>query len=85
MKNTYRMDSKVFFGKQRREKREIIIHMSWVDLHDCVVDADEVGDEVEVSGDKNHEEENLGFPRDSRAAPCFPYLSMRRKLLSQCF
>ena len=48
---------------------------SWVNLHDCVVDADEVGDEVEVSGDKHHEEENLGFPRDSRAAPCFPYLS----------
>ena len=48
---------------------------SWVNLHDCVVDADEVGDEVEVSGDKHHEEENLGFPRDSRAAPGFPYLS----------
>ena len=46
-------------------------------LHDCIVDTDKVGDEVEVSGDKDHKEENLRFPRDSRTAPCFPYLLIR--------
>ena len=49
-------------------------------LHACVVKADKVGDEVEVSGDENHEEENLGFPRDSRAAPGFPYLAIKRNI-----
>ena len=57
------------------KKKHAKMTISWVDLHDCVVDADKVGDKVEVSGDEHHQEENLGFPRDPRAAPRFPYLS----------
>ena len=59
-----------------QQKVNMKMTISWVDLHDCVVDADKVGDKVEVSGDEHHQEEDLGFPRDPRAAPCFPYLSI---------
>ena len=53
-----------------------VISAGSTNLHDGVVETDKVGDEVEVSGDEDHQEEDLGFPRYPRAAPCFPYLSI---------
>ena len=43
-------------------------------LHDGVVDADEVGDEIQVAGDEHDQEEDLALAGDSRTAPRLPYL-----------
>jgi len=43
-------------------------------LHCCVVDANKVGDEVEISGNKHNEEENLTLAGDSCTGASLPYL-----------
>ena len=44
------------------------------DLHGCVVDADEVGDQVQVPGDEDEEEQDLALAGDAGTAPGLPYL-----------
>ena len=44
------------------------------DLHDGVVEADEAGEEVEVSADKHHQEQDLRLAGDSCAASRLPDL-----------
>lgn len=44
------------------------------DLHDGVVDGDEVGDEVQVAGHEHNEEEDLRLARDAGTGPGLPYL-----------
>ena len=44
------------------------------DLHDCVVDADEVGDQVQVPGHEHEQEQDLALARDSCTAPRLPNL-----------
>lgn len=34
-------------------------------LHDCVVDGDEVGEQVQVPGSEDESEEDLALPRDA--------------------
>ena len=43
-------------------------------LHDGVVERDEVGEEVQVPRHKHHQEKNLRFPGYSGTAPSLPYL-----------
>ena len=70
---------KISFCMQQGVEKEgsYVISAGSTNLHDGVVETDKVGDEVEVSGDEDHQEEDLGFPRYPRAAPCFPYLSIQ--------
>ena len=42
-------------------------------LHDGVVEADEVCQQVEISGDEHHQKQSLAFTRDSGTWTSFPY------------
>jgi len=41
-------------------------------LHDSIIKADEARDEVQISGDKHHKEQNLRFATDACTASGFP-------------
>ena len=42
-------------------------------LHNSVVDANEVGNQVEISRYKDYQKQSLAFSRDSSAGSSFPY------------
>ena len=42
-------------------------------LHDGVVETDEVGQQVQISGHEHHQEQSLAFTRDSGTGASFPY------------
>lgn len=47
-------------------------------LHYCVVDGDEVGEQVQVPGGKDESEKDLALPRDARAALGPPNLPQKQ-------